>query len=76
VTSVAEVPAPIDGVVIGREANIGLNVDPSMPLFSVVDLSTVWVVADLYERILPACGREVRQGSPLPRIQDSDLRAA
>jgi RND family efflux transporter MFP subunit len=49
-TSTAYVPAPLAGVVTMRDANVGLNVDPSMPLFKVVDLSTVWVVGDLYER--------------------------
>jgi len=44
------VPAPMDGIVTERIANLGLNVDPSMKLFTVVDLSTVWVLADLYER--------------------------
>lgn len=46
------VPAPIDGVVTARTANIGLNVDPAMALFTVVDLSTVWLVGDVYERDL------------------------
>lgn len=43
------VPAPIDGVVTERTANVGLNVDPATPLFTVVDLSTVWIIADVYE---------------------------
>jgi membrane fusion protein, heavy metal efflux system len=43
------VPAPIDGVVTERVANTGLNVDPATKLFTVVDLSNVWVVADVYE---------------------------
>ena len=42
--------APIAGVVIERAANAGLNVDTTAKLFTVVDLSTVWVVADLYEK--------------------------
>lgn len=41
------VPAPIDGIVTERVANVGLNVDPGMKLFTVVDLSTVWVIANL-----------------------------
>jgi len=45
-----EVPAPIAGIVTERMANSGLNVDPSAKLFTVVDLSTVWIVANLYER--------------------------
>lgn len=45
-----EVPAPISGVVTERLANVGLNVDPAAKLFTVVDLSTVWIVASLYEK--------------------------
>ena len=44
------VVAPANGVVTARQANVGLNVDSSMSLFTVTDLSTVWVVAELYER--------------------------
>ena len=44
------VPAPIAGVVTERLANVGLNVDQATKLFTVVDLSSVWVVANLYEK--------------------------
>lgn len=44
------VPAPIAGVITERMANVGLNVDPSSKLFTVLDLSTVWVVAEVYEK--------------------------
>ena len=50
VSATNNVPAPIDGVVTERGANVGLNVDTATKLFTVVDLSTVWVVADLNER--------------------------
>jgi RND family efflux transporter MFP subunit len=53
------VPAPIDGVVTERFANVGLNVDPTTKLFTVVDLSNVWIVADVYERDL----QRVREGT-------------
>jgi RND family efflux transporter MFP subunit len=46
---IVRVPAPIDGVVTERFANAGLNVDAATKLFTVVDLSTVWVVADVFE---------------------------
>ena len=49
-SDLASVPAPIAGVVTERMANPGLNVDLATRLFTVVDLSTVWVVADLYEK--------------------------
>jgi cobalt-zinc-cadmium efflux system membrane fusion protein len=47
---VTTVPAPMTGVVTERAANTGLNVDTAGQLFTVVDFSTVWVVADLYEK--------------------------
>ncbi len=50
VSAVAPVLAPIAGVVTERAANPGLNVDTTTKLFTVVDLSTVWVVADAYEK--------------------------
>ena len=52
VSATISVPAPIDGIVTERETNVGLNVDPATRLFTVVDLSTVWVVADVYEQDL------------------------
>jgi membrane fusion protein, heavy metal efflux system len=58
-SATANVPAPIDGVVTERLANVGLNVDPSTKLFTVVDLSNVWIVADVYERDL----QRVREGT-------------
>jgi HlyD family secretion protein/cupredoxin-like protein len=52
VASTVRVPAPLDGVITVRTANIGLNVDPSASLFTVVDLLNVWLVGELYERDL------------------------
>jgi hypothetical protein len=37
-------------VITERTANVGLNVDTATKLFTVVDLSSVWVVGALYER--------------------------
>ncbi len=50
VNATTSVPAPIDGVITERAANVGLNVDQATPLFTVVDLSTVWIIADAYEK--------------------------
>lgn len=52
VNATTRVPAPLDGVVTERAANVGVNVDPATKLFTVVDLSTVWIVADVYEKDL------------------------
>ena len=60
VVTTIDVRAPLAGVVTSRAANVGLNIDPATPLFTIVDLSTVWVIADLYERDFA----KVRVGSP------------
>src|SRR6185437_4279067 len=53
--------APFAGIITKRSANVGLNIEPSTPLFTVTDLSTVWIVADLYERDFASVG----VGSPV-----------
>jgi RND family efflux transporter MFP subunit len=60
VVTTIDIPAPLAGVVTSRTANPGLNIDPATQLFTIVDLSTVWVIADLYERDFA----KVRVGSP------------
>jgi membrane fusion protein, heavy metal efflux system len=60
VEATTEIPAPIAGVVIERTANNGLNVETSTKLFTVADLSTVWIVGALYERDFA----NVRVGTP------------
>jgi membrane fusion protein, heavy metal efflux system len=44
------VPAPMDGVITSRMANLGQVVGMGEELFVVTDLSEVWVVGDLYEQ--------------------------
>jgi RND family efflux transporter MFP subunit len=50
IEATTNIPAPIAGVITERGANVGLNVDTATKLFTVVDLSSVWVVGALYER--------------------------
>jgi Cu(I)/Ag(I) efflux system membrane fusion protein len=45
--------SPIDGFVIEKTALEGMRVEPSMVLYKIADLSTVWVYADIYEHELP-----------------------
>jgi len=54
------VPAPISGVVLTRSANLGLVVNTAQELFTVVDLSTVWIMASVSEKDFAS----VRVGSP------------
>lgn len=41
--------SPIDGVVIKREGIQGMRVTPEVTLYEIADLSTVWVIAEVYE---------------------------
>lgn len=59
VVSEVTVPSPADGIVITRAVNPGQVVAAGQDLFVVTDLSTVWVLADLYEKDFPS----VRVGS-------------
>jgi RND family efflux transporter MFP subunit len=59
ITATVSIPSPMDGVITERTANVGLNVDAATKLFTVVDLASVWLVGNVYERDF---GR-VREGS-------------
>jgi RND family efflux transporter MFP subunit len=50
VVSTVVVPAPIDGIITARAANLGQVVGMGQELAVVTDLSRVWVVGDLYEQ--------------------------
>ena len=54
------VNAPLSGTVVERTAVLGEYVQAYQALFTVADLSTVWVETNLYERDLP----DVTVGSP------------
>ena len=45
--------SPVNGIIIKRNISQGMMVQPGMPLLEVVDLSTVWVEAEVYEYELP-----------------------
>ena len=67
VDTTTSVLAPIAGVITKRDANVGTNVDQATQLFTIVDLSTVWVVVDLYEKDFA----RVRVGSPATVTTDA-----
>jgi Cu(I)/Ag(I) efflux system membrane fusion protein len=52
--------SPRAGVVVAKQAFEGLFVDPSIELYTIADLSRVWVLADIYE----ADVAHVRVGTP------------
>lgn len=43
------VRSPRTGVVVAKQAFDGLFIDPSLELYTIADLSRVWVLADIYE---------------------------
>jgi cobalt-zinc-cadmium efflux system membrane fusion protein len=45
--------APFDGTILTKDIVLLESVGPSRQLFQIADLSTVWIVADVYERHLP-----------------------
>jgi cobalt-zinc-cadmium efflux system membrane fusion protein len=50
VVSELMVPSPAEGLVVSRSVNPGQVVNAGQELFVVTDLSTVWVIGDLYEK--------------------------
>jgi membrane fusion protein, heavy metal efflux system len=44
------IPSPISGVVIEKTVTQGEMVNPEKVLFTIADLSTLWVVIDIYEK--------------------------
>jgi len=70
------VRAPRDGTVITLMALPGMYVEPSMHLYTVADLSHVWVQADLYEHEAPIVkpgqrARFVPVGDPASGVEAS-----
>jgi len=59
----APVTSPVSGVVIEKAVTQGETVNAEKPLFTVADLSTLWVVIDVYEkdisRLKPGTGVKV-----------------
>ena len=60
VVSEVTVASPADGLVIARSVNPGQVINAGQEFFIVTDLSTVWVIGDLYERDFS----RVRVGAP------------
>jgi RND family efflux transporter MFP subunit len=46
--------SPVSGVVLKKDALPGLAITAGMPLYTIADLSTVWVLADVYQSEMTA----------------------
>lgn len=63
------VRAPMSGTVIGRKATDGMAVQPgSDPLLEIGNPSTLWIVADVFERDLPLVRQNASARIELPSV--------
>jgi len=65
-SSVFSLNSPIEGIVIERNATLGASVDTSATLFKIIDISRVWIDANVFEKDLERVrnGQEVRLTVP------------
>ncbi|MCA9014463.1 MAG: efflux RND transporter periplasmic adaptor subunit, partial [Planctomycetaceae bacterium] len=45
--------APINGTIISKDVTLKEQVRPQTQIFSIADLATVWITADIYEKNIP-----------------------
>lgn len=66
VTSALSIKAPVAGCVIKREITLGERVDPSKSIFSIVNLSPIWAMVDIYQEQIPKVkeGQQVLLATP------------
>lgn len=74
VVSEVSVPSPANGTVIIRSVNPGQVVGPGQELFVVTDLSSVWVIGDLYEKDFAAVRVGTAATVVIPSSPNAPLR--
>ncbi len=62
--------SPIDGVVIERNVVKGEQIDPGTCIYKILDLSTVWVETDVYEKDLSRVKTATRVKLTVPAFPD------
>lgn len=70
-TSLVAVRAPVSGTVIERLVNVGAGVEAGKPLFTIGNLSTVWVIANVPEAQIS----RVHVGTPVEITALGDTRS-
>ena len=53
ITKTLHIHSPFRGFVIKKQASEGMFVQPGMSLYTIADLSNIWVLADVYEYEMP-----------------------
>ena len=74
VVSEVTVPAPAAGLIVTRSVNPGQVVGPGQELFVVTDLSSVWVIGDLYEKDFPSVRVGAAATITLPSAPNAPVR--
>lgn len=67
--------APLSGIVLEKMVFDGAYIVPGMNLFKIVDLSTVWIIADVYEYEVPLVKIGQQARVTLPYSSGKTLRA-
>ena len=74
VVSDVTVPSPASGLVVARAVNPGQVVGAAQELFVVTDLSSVWVIGDLYEKDFPSVRVGTAATIAVPSAPNAALR--
>ena len=53
ITKTSHIHSPFRGFVVKKDASQGMFVQPGMSLYTIADLTNIWVLADIYEYELP-----------------------
>ena len=55
--AIVTIPSPVSGTVIEKPALQGMRFMPGEPLYKIVDMSTVWLIAEVFEQDLATVAR-------------------
>lgn len=69
-----EIQSPADGIIADKAATLGMRIMPGVRLYTIADLSRVWVYVDIYEYQLPWVYVGQAAMMTLPYIPDKVFR--
>jgi len=75
ITRTMTILAPASGVVISKKVSEGEHLKPGAELYEITDLSTVWVVAHIYEQDVPFVHLDLRAKVLLPNMNTQEIAA-
>ncbi|QSA96883.1 efflux RND transporter periplasmic adaptor subunit [Methylococcus sp. EFPC2] len=75
VVTALPIHAPLSGTVISKTAVAGMQTRPGEELYTIADLSHIWIVGDIYEYEMPLIAVGQKAGVSLSYAPDSTLQA-